>query len=128
VYLHFSKGFPTDHRCEWMDVDDSNVLGHNLEPILKHKARCLQCCNPQVLKRFDLAYVAYLELNGMSERGRGRGRGREVEWAAMKNNWTASQETEREAPDALRKEDVDQVLSKCRTLCMGNVDWCPIST
>jgi hypothetical protein len=115
-YLPFGKGLPTDHRCVWLDIDDANMLGYNMEPIRKSQARRLQCRNHQVRKIFEGAYVLHLQANNMLEQRQ------EVE------RWTLSQEAEWENIDELRLEGVDQAASKCRKLCIGNVDWCPTAT
>jgi hypothetical protein len=121
-HLLFGKGLPMDHRCAWLDIDDANMLGNNPEPVRKSKARRLQCRNTQVRKRFEDVYILHLQNNNMPERSQ------EGERAAKEKRWTLSQEVEWEIFDDLRLEGVDQAASKCRKLCVGNVDWSPTST
>jgi hypothetical protein len=53
-YLPFDQLFQdTDQRCLWMDVSFFSAFGYKMPPIVKPKARRLNCRDPRLIDNFN---------------------------------------------------------------------------
>jgi hypothetical protein len=121
-YLPFGTGLPPDNRCALIDIENSNLLGNDPEPIICAQSRKLQCKNSAVRARFENAYTDHMITHNM------RARSRIIEEASTEQRWTSTEEAERETLEKLRIEGVKQASHKRRKLCIGNIDWIPKAT
>jgi hypothetical protein len=87
-YLQFGTGLPTDDRCAWIDIENSNLLGHDPAPLHRAQARRLRCKNPAVIARLDNAYTGHMITHNMQARSH------LIEEYTTEQRWTSAEETE----------------------------------
>ena len=70
-YASFSQGvigIRPDHRCLWIEVKISQVLGHKMPGPQKFAGRRCQCEDPRVYKKFNKLFKEFVIKNNLSKR------------------------------------------------------------
>jgi len=67
-YLAFGDAIPSDHRAIWVDIPYHIAFGHSSPPIIRPRARRLQCQDPRVVDRYLLQYRQFLAGHRLAER------------------------------------------------------------
>ncbi len=118
-YLSFDQLFlGTDHRGIWVDVSFVTAFGHTMPPIVKPKARRLQCQDPRLVENFTRRLNKLFLKHNLLEK-----------FKALHEKTTYPMPMEHQLEfntlNALRHSCVKEAESKCQKLRMGQVEFSP---
>ena len=116
-FLEFG-GFPSDHRCLWMDISFNNAFGYKMQYIANPQARRLKCDDPRIRKKWTQAMHKFVREHNLYKR---------IKRIEDNMNIPLSPESIREFSSilALRKQGMDHADKVCRHLKMGQVPYSP---
>ena len=115
-YLPF-EAFHSDHRGAWFDVFNDNLYGFKIRDVPRHKARRMKCDLPWVKQKFTHDYKQLLRDAKLHQRIY------YLQTLAQTVPWDDSMSTELNNIMTIREKLIMQADSKCRKLCMGQVDY-----
>jgi hypothetical protein len=118
-YLPFDQLFPgTAHRGIWADVTFVSAFGHTMPPIIKPKARRLQCRDPRIVENFNRTLKALMLKHDLPA---------QFNNLMQKVTYPANQELilEFDKLNALWHFCVKRAEMTCRRLRMGQVEYSP---
>ena len=118
-YLGFGV-VPGDHRCLWVDIPDSKIMGYDIRDIPRPSARRLKLEDPRVVDRYLYLLDSYCTSHNLYG-----------QLASLKSDfeklgkWTPQLTREYDRLDGLREAGMHYAERKCRKLKMGAVVWSP---
>ena len=110
--------FPSDHRALFIDISYNNAFGHNMNNIIRPKARRLKCNDPRIRDRWKMLYSDYIKKNNLHKLQY------EIE-SKIEGNLTPALQAQYEKVLIMRRKGIEYADSKCRKLCMGGVSYSP---
>ena len=115
-YLPFGA-LPSDHRCIWVDLKISKVLGRKMSPLHKPQARRLKCSDPRIMKKWKKVYKRFIKQHNLHSRLFA------LESACIRQGYNLSpiQIKKYNGLLNLRMQGIRHADKKCRKLMMGGV-------
>jgi len=118
-YLSFGDGIPSDHHAIWLDLHLPEIRPATLTEHIKPQAQWLQCQDPQVVNRYNMALLDILQKQSIPNRIKQLND--TLQGPSDLRQWY---QRELNTIDHAKTETKKGTENQCHKLKCGRVQWC----